>query len=77
MRGGVFLTFENATGAKLLKFCNFSQEGNVLHTSTNISAVRFSYVRVMIIWLVFGDATLNVTHVLHKIHKIDIRTEVT
>ena len=36
----VFLTFENAIGAKLLKFCNFSQE--VLHTSTYISAVHFS-----------------------------------
>ena len=31
----------------------------------------------MLIWLVFGDATLDVTHVLHKIPKIDIRTEVT
>ena len=63
----------------LLKFCNFSQEGNVLHTSTYISE-HFSAIAtygVMFIWLVFGDATLKVTHVLHKIHKIDMCTEVT
>ena len=67
---------------KLLTFCNFSQERHVLHTSTYISDVHFnaigpSYMRVMFIWSVFGDGKLNVTDVLHKIHKIDMRTEVT
>ena len=65
---------------KLLKFCNFSQEGNVLHTSTYISDVHFNAIptcAVMFILSVFGDGKLNVTDVLHKIHKIDMRTEVT
>ena len=33
--------------------------------------------RVMFIWSVFGDGKLNVTDVLHKTYKIDMRTEVT
>ena len=31
---------------KLQKFCNVSQEGNVLHTSTYISAVHFNAIEL-------------------------------
>ena len=43
---GVFLTFEMPLVLKLLKLCNFSQEGNVLHTSTYIPAVHFSAIAI-------------------------------
>ena len=39
---------------KLLKFCNFSQEGNVLHTSTYISDVHFNVI-ARCGWCLFGQ----------------------
>ena len=35
-----FLHLKMPLVLKLLKFCNFSQEGNVLHTSTYISTTK-------------------------------------
>ena len=37
-----FLHLKMPSVQKLLKLCNFSQEGNVLHTSTYISDVHFN-----------------------------------
>ena len=66
---------------KSLKFYNFAQEGNIyIHLPTyqlyHYNAIAIHAGNVYLVSF-FGDAILDVTDVLHKMHNIDMRTEVT